>query len=111
PLYSDNVTRNCLRIDYVRVCILVDFAKEPPKHVVVVCPTVGDQPCSAYRLAVEYEWSPAKCSWCGSLGHVDVHCPLKRNHTKRTQVPMAVYVLKENRGDQPRATSSVPVEQ
>ncbi|KAL0445493.1 UNVERIFIED_CONTAM: hypothetical protein Slati_1677200 [Sesamum latifolium] len=54
-LYPDAITKTCTRLDFARVCVMIDFNASLPKHVVVVTPREDgrDHPC---RVDVEYEW-------------------------------------------------------
>ncbi|KAL0439843.1 UNVERIFIED_CONTAM: hypothetical protein Slati_2467300 [Sesamum latifolium] len=45
----------------------------------------------AYRVDVEYEWTPSKCHTCRSLGHTTVDCLSTK---KPAKPPVAVYVQK-----------------
>ncbi|KAK4389692.1 hypothetical protein Sango_2306200 [Sesamum angolense] len=35
PLYTDKITRECSRLDFARVCVMLDYNSVIPKHVVV----------------------------------------------------------------------------
>ncbi|KAL0445488.1 UNVERIFIED_CONTAM: hypothetical protein Slati_1676700 [Sesamum latifolium] len=68
PLYPDAITKACTRLDFARVCIMLDISSKLPKHVVILAPTEegGEVPC---RVDIEYEWLPPKCNACHTLGH------------------------------------------
>ncbi|KAL0444841.1 UNVERIFIED_CONTAM: hypothetical protein Slati_2206800 [Sesamum latifolium] len=84
PLYSDAITKTCTRLDFARVCVMVDFHSTLPRHLVVM--VVNSRICD-----IEYEWVPSKCLTCHSLGHSTAGCP----STKKTaKPPVAVYVQK-----------------
>ncbi|KAL0284159.1 UNVERIFIED_CONTAM: hypothetical protein Sradi_7206900 [Sesamum radiatum] len=68
----------CSRLDYARVCVLLDFSSALPKHLVVISPTLRNGKEDPKRVDVEYEWLPQRCSHCCSLGHV-------ANLVRRTQ--------------------------
>ncbi|KAL0439804.1 UNVERIFIED_CONTAM: hypothetical protein Slati_2463400 [Sesamum latifolium] len=52
PLYQDVITKACTRLDFARVCVMLDISSKLPKHVVVMIPgMVGG------RLLVEWMWS------------------------------------------------------
>ncbi|KAL0282900.1 UNVERIFIED_CONTAM: hypothetical protein Sradi_7247400 [Sesamum radiatum] len=81
PLYADSITKNCARLDYARVCVMLDFDSELPKHLVVISPVLRNGKEDPKRVDVEYEWLPQKCTNCCSLGHLPSTCPAnaKRN--------------------------------
>ncbi|KAL0295567.1 UNVERIFIED_CONTAM: hypothetical protein Sangu_3195000 [Sesamum angustifolium] len=66
PLYPDAITRACTRLDFARVCVMLN-------------------------VDVEYEWLPPKCKQCVSLGHSTATCP-ESNKIEKPKV--AVYVQK-----------------
>ncbi|KAL2250235.1 UNVERIFIED_CONTAM: hypothetical protein Sindi_2497200 [Sesamum indicum] len=69
PLYPDAITRACTRLDFARVCVMIDVAQTLPKHIIVMTPdeNEGETPC----------------------------CPLNKIH-KPSKPPVAVYVAKTN---------------
>ncbi|KAL0283711.1 UNVERIFIED_CONTAM: hypothetical protein Sangu_2871400 [Sesamum angustifolium] len=38
PLYTDKITTDCSRLDYARVCVMLDYNSTLPKHIVVMSP-------------------------------------------------------------------------
>ncbi|KAL0292944.1 UNVERIFIED_CONTAM: hypothetical protein Sangu_3247600 [Sesamum angustifolium] len=74
PLYPDAITRACTRLDFARVCVMLNVSSKLPKHVVIMMPNElgGESPC---KVDVEYEWLPPKCKQCVSLGHSTATCP------------------------------------
>ncbi|KAL0361667.1 UNVERIFIED_CONTAM: hypothetical protein Sradi_3851200 [Sesamum radiatum] len=62
------------RLDFARVCAMLDFDSTLPKYLVVLVPRDdgSETPC---RVDVEYEWVSAKCLACRSLGHPTTGCP------------------------------------
>ncbi|KAL0439687.1 UNVERIFIED_CONTAM: hypothetical protein Slati_2451700 [Sesamum latifolium] len=54
-LYPDAITRAGTRLDYARVCVLIDFSSILPKHLIILAPDEdgGEHPC---RVDIEYEW-------------------------------------------------------
>ncbi|KAL0284422.1 UNVERIFIED_CONTAM: hypothetical protein Sradi_7197900 [Sesamum radiatum] len=42
PLYTDKITKNCSRLDFARVCVMLDFQSKLPKHLVVLSPVVSE---------------------------------------------------------------------
>ncbi|KAL0401927.1 UNVERIFIED_CONTAM: hypothetical protein Slati_4222600 [Sesamum latifolium] len=89
PLYPDAITRACTRLDFARVCIMLDISSKLSKHIVIMVPREdgSEFPC---KVDVEYEWLPPKCTTCMSLGHSSKGCPAK----KPRQLPVSVYVQK-----------------
>ncbi|KAL2228513.1 UNVERIFIED_CONTAM: hypothetical protein Sindi_1831000 [Sesamum indicum] len=94
PLYPDAITRACTRLDFARVCVMIDVTHKMTKHIIVMAPDEdgGETP---YKVDVEYEWLPPKCTTCMSLGHAAKECALNKPH-KPTEPPVNVYVPKVN---------------
>ncbi|KAL2251988.1 UNVERIFIED_CONTAM: Retrovirus-related Pol polyprotein from type-1 retrotransposable element R2 [Sesamum indicum] len=92
PLYPDAITRACTRLDFARVCVMIDVKQKLHKHIIVMAPNEdgGETPC---KVDVEYEWLPPKCTTCMQLGHMTNECPMKKSH-KPTKPPVNVYVPK-----------------
>ncbi|KAL0294383.1 UNVERIFIED_CONTAM: hypothetical protein Sangu_3220100 [Sesamum angustifolium] len=92
PLYSDTVTKQCSRLDYARVCVMLDYNSTLPKHLVIISPIPRDGKEVPVRVDIDYEWLPQRCKECQSLGHNANSCPDKKklNFTK----PVEVYVQK-----------------
>ncbi|KAL0440132.1 UNVERIFIED_CONTAM: hypothetical protein Slati_2496200 [Sesamum latifolium] len=67
-LYSDAITKACTRLDFARVCVMLDFDSTLPKYLVVLVPR-DDGSKTPCRVEVEYEWIPSKRLACRSLGH------------------------------------------
>ncbi|KAL0387616.1 UNVERIFIED_CONTAM: hypothetical protein Sradi_2643400 [Sesamum radiatum] len=90
PLYPDAITKSCKRLDFARVCIMLDISSKLPKHIVIMMSTEeGEEtPC---RVDVEYEWVPLKCRACNSLGHHTDNYPTMQPQHKP---PISVYVQK-----------------
>ncbi|KAL0420810.1 UNVERIFIED_CONTAM: hypothetical protein Slati_3103900 [Sesamum latifolium] len=94
PLYPDAVIMACTRLDFARVCIMLDVTSKLPKHLVVMVPKEDgtESPC---KIDVEYEWLPLKCTTCHSLGHPSRACPTTKQPTK---TPVSVYVPRPKEG-------------
>ncbi|KAL2252874.1 UNVERIFIED_CONTAM: hypothetical protein Sindi_0082100 [Sesamum indicum] len=94
PLYPDAITRACTRLDFARVCVMIDATQKLHKHIIVMAPDAegGETPC---KVDVEYEWLPPKCTACMSLGHSDKDCALNKTR-KPTKPTVNVYVPKLN---------------
>ncbi|KAK4384264.1 hypothetical protein Sango_3078300 [Sesamum angolense] len=89
-LYPDAITRACTRLDFARVCVMLNVSSKLPKHVVIMMPNeLGGE--SACKVDVEYEWLPPKCKQCVSLGHSTATCP---ESYKIEKPKVAVYVQK-----------------
>ncbi|KAK4384171.1 hypothetical protein Sango_3084600, partial [Sesamum angolense] len=59
PLYPDAITRACTRLDFARVCVMLNVSSKLPKHVVILMPNeLGGE--TACKVDVEYEWLPPK---------------------------------------------------
>ncbi|KAL0302123.1 UNVERIFIED_CONTAM: hypothetical protein Scaly_3043500 [Sesamum calycinum] len=85
PLYTDGITKDCSRLDFARVCVMLDFNSALPKHLVVISPVLRNGKEDPKRIDVEYEWLPQRCKSCCSLGHVSATCPanVKKNVARR----------------------------
>ncbi|KAL0291607.1 UNVERIFIED_CONTAM: hypothetical protein Sradi_7020700 [Sesamum radiatum] len=92
PLYTDKITKNCLRLDFARVCVMLNFQSKLPKHLIVLSPNLSEGTEIPIELDIEYEWLPLRCIHCCSLGHTVAACPEKR--VARPRPPVAVYVKK-----------------
>ncbi|KAL0439852.1 UNVERIFIED_CONTAM: hypothetical protein Slati_2468200 [Sesamum latifolium] len=66
PLYPDVITWACTRLDFARVCVMLDISSKLPKHILIMVPR-EDGGESACKVDVEYEWLPPKCNACMSL--------------------------------------------
>ncbi|KAL0308169.1 UNVERIFIED_CONTAM: Retrovirus-related Pol polyprotein from type-2 retrotransposable element R2DM, partial [Sesamum angustifolium] len=42
PLYTDKITKNCSRIDYARICVMLDYNSTLPKHLIVMNPLMQE---------------------------------------------------------------------
>ncbi|KAL2246374.1 UNVERIFIED_CONTAM: hypothetical protein Sindi_2905600 [Sesamum indicum] len=93
PLYSDAITRACTRLDFARVCVMLDVSSNLPKHIIIMTPDEegGEIPC---KIDVEYEWLPSKCTSCMALGHSAKDCVLNKP-SKPIKPPVAIYVPKK----------------
>ncbi|KAK4383973.1 hypothetical protein Sango_3102600 [Sesamum angolense] len=77
PLYPDAITQACTRLDFARVCVMLDISSKLPRHVIIMIPfeNGGESVCN---VDVEYEWLPPKCTSCHSLGHATSACVLHK---------------------------------
>lgn len=68
PFLCDELTYNCTRLEYARLCVEVD-ATLPFVHRFEI-----ESPLSAAPLVVtvDYEWKPSRCEKCNVFGHC---CP------------------------------------
>ncbi|KAK4384690.1 hypothetical protein Sango_3035700 [Sesamum angolense] len=94
PLYTDKITKNCSRLDYARVCVMLDCNSTLPKHLVVMNPMMREGQEIPAKVDVEYEWLPQRCKTCCSLGHTAQACPdnKKGEHLQ----PVQVFVKKQH---------------
>ncbi|KAL0295499.1 UNVERIFIED_CONTAM: hypothetical protein Scaly_3102200 [Sesamum calycinum] len=92
PLYTDGITKECSRLDYARVCVMLDYNSTLPKHLVVISPVLRDGKEDPKRVDVEYEWLPQRCKQCCSLGHIASACP--DNMKKKIAPPITIFVKK-----------------
>ncbi|KAL2253044.1 UNVERIFIED_CONTAM: hypothetical protein Sindi_0099100 [Sesamum indicum] len=94
PLYPDAITRAFTRLDFARVCVMIDVTQKLEKHIIIMTPDEdgGETPC---KVDIEYEWLPPKCTGCMTLGHSVKECSLT-NPQKQTKPPVKVYVPKAN---------------
>ncbi|KAL2246937.1 UNVERIFIED_CONTAM: hypothetical protein Sindi_2546000 [Sesamum indicum] len=92
PLYPDAITRACMRLDFARVCVMLDATSNLPKHIIIMTPNEdgGESPC---KIDVEYEWLPTRCNTCMTLGHTPKECAQNKT-AKSIKTPVAVYVPK-----------------
>ncbi|KAL2252827.1 UNVERIFIED_CONTAM: hypothetical protein Sindi_0077400 [Sesamum indicum] len=91
PLYPDAITRACTRLDFARVCVMIDVTQKLKKHIIIITPDEdgGETPC---KVDIEYEWLPPKCTECMMLGHSVKECSLT-NPQKQKKPPVKVYGL------------------
>ncbi|KAL0420570.1 UNVERIFIED_CONTAM: hypothetical protein Slati_3079900 [Sesamum latifolium] len=54
PLYPDAITRACTRLDFARVCIMLDISSKLPKHIVIMVPQEdGGEPYDEAKAATD----------------------------------------------------------
>ncbi|KAL0286084.1 UNVERIFIED_CONTAM: hypothetical protein Sangu_2749600 [Sesamum angustifolium] len=93
PLYTDKITKNCSRIDYARVCVMLDYNSTLPKHLIFMNPLMQESHEVPVKIDIEYEWLPQRCKTCFSLGHTTRTCP---DNKKGEHIhPMQVFVKKQ----------------
>ena len=92
PLYPDAITRACTRLDFARVCMMLDISSKLPKHIIMMSfdEDGGESPC---KIDIEYEWLPQKCTSSMTLGHSAKECRVKKV-VQSTKPPVTVYVPK-----------------
>ncbi|KAL2235621.1 UNVERIFIED_CONTAM: hypothetical protein Sindi_1294300 [Sesamum indicum] len=88
PLYPNAITRACTRLDFARVCVIIDVKQKLNKHIIVMAPNEdgGETPC---KVDVEYEWLPPKCTTCMQMGHMTKECTMNKSH-KPTKPPVSI---------------------
>ncbi|KAL0434434.1 UNVERIFIED_CONTAM: hypothetical protein Slati_2777700 [Sesamum latifolium] len=89
PLYQDAINRACTRLDFARVCVMLDISSKLPKHVIIMIPK-EDGSETACKVDIEYEWLPPKCNTCVSLGHATKACLMM----KPLKLVISIYVQK-----------------
>ncbi|KAL0288241.1 UNVERIFIED_CONTAM: hypothetical protein Sradi_7101600 [Sesamum radiatum] len=92
PLYMDKITKDCLRLDFARVCVMLEYSSKLPKHLIVLSPILSEGKEVPIKVDIEYEWLPLRCTHCCSLGHAVRACPELKEPKQRVQV--TVYVQK-----------------
>ncbi|KAL0300289.1 UNVERIFIED_CONTAM: hypothetical protein Scaly_3051800, partial [Sesamum calycinum] len=60
PLYTDGITKECSRLDYARVCVMLNYKSTLPKHLIVISPILRDGKEDPKRVDIEYEWLPQR---------------------------------------------------
>ncbi|KAL0455411.1 UNVERIFIED_CONTAM: hypothetical protein Slati_0880300 [Sesamum latifolium] len=93
PLYTDKITKNCLRMDFARVCVMLDYQSKLPKHLVVISSILREGKELPIKVDIQYEWLSLRCKQCCSLGHNTSACPDTR--LKKQAAPVAVFVQKQ----------------
>ncbi|KAL2235639.1 UNVERIFIED_CONTAM: hypothetical protein Sindi_1296100 [Sesamum indicum] len=77
PLYPDAITRACTRLDFARVCVMLDVNSKVPKYIIIMTPDEeeGELPC---KIDVVYEWLPPRCTSCMTMGHSAKECTINK---------------------------------
>ncbi|KAL2231033.1 UNVERIFIED_CONTAM: hypothetical protein Sindi_1697700 [Sesamum indicum] len=94
PLYPDAIMRACTRLDFARVCVMIDVTQKLQNYIIIMTPDEdgGETPC---KIDIEYEWLPPKCTGCMTLGHSVKECTSSKPQ-KQTKPPVKLYVPKTN---------------
>ncbi|KAL0278007.1 UNVERIFIED_CONTAM: hypothetical protein Sradi_7304500 [Sesamum radiatum] len=53
PLYTDAITKDCSRLDFARVCVMLDFNSPLPKHLVVISPVLRNGKEDPKRIDID----------------------------------------------------------
>ncbi|KAK4384703.1 hypothetical protein Sango_3034300 [Sesamum angolense] len=93
PLYADKITRHCLRLNFARICVMLDYKSTLPKYLVVISPHLIDGKEIPTQVDVKYEWLPQRCKQCCSLGHIATACPDTKK--KDNNPPVRIFVRKQ----------------
>lgn len=93
PLYPDAFTSSMARLDYARVCVVVNINSKFQDHVFMLLPSASGEYNGTRKILIEYEWRPSICSLCESFGHKDAQCPLAKKVVQRPK-PVHIYVPK-----------------
>ncbi|KAL0302852.1 UNVERIFIED_CONTAM: hypothetical protein Sradi_6153300 [Sesamum radiatum] len=102
PLYPDAITKACTRLDFARVCVMLNISSKLHKHIIILVPN-EDGSEVPFKVDVEYEWIPSKCVTCMCLGHTIASCPMRKVPTRP---PVTVYVQKHTKTPIPAPASS-----
>ncbi|KAL0283105.1 UNVERIFIED_CONTAM: hypothetical protein Sangu_2910200 [Sesamum angustifolium] len=88
PLYQEPITKACMRLDFARVCVMLNISSTLSKHIVIMVPNEDgtEVPC---KVDIQYEWIPLKCIKCTCLGHSTASCKPSNASIK---IPVNVYV-------------------
>ncbi|KAL0300236.1 UNVERIFIED_CONTAM: hypothetical protein Sangu_3132200 [Sesamum angustifolium] len=64
PLYQDTITRACTRLDFARVCVMLDISSTLPKHLIIMMPKEDgtEVPCR-WRWSMNGCHRNAKIKW------------------------------------------------
>ncbi|KAL2251659.1 UNVERIFIED_CONTAM: hypothetical protein Sindi_2288200 [Sesamum indicum] len=89
-LYPDTITRACTRLDFARVCVMLDSSKLP-KYIIIMMPD-EDGGESRYKVDVKYEMVPPKCTCCMTLVHAAKDCRVNKA-PKIVKPPVTVYLV------------------
>ncbi|KAL0439726.1 UNVERIFIED_CONTAM: hypothetical protein Slati_2455600 [Sesamum latifolium] len=58
PLYTDKITKTCSRLDFARVCVMLDYQSKLTKHLIVLSPILREGKEMPMKVDIEYEWLP-----------------------------------------------------
>ncbi|KAI3891112.1 hypothetical protein MKW98_007417 [Papaver atlanticum] len=72
PICADQKTLKQQRLDYARIYIQI-AASKPLLDTLLISVKGID-----YILTLEYDWKPARCSYCSTFGNIKSKCTLKR---------------------------------
>ncbi|KAL0284970.1 UNVERIFIED_CONTAM: hypothetical protein Sradi_7185300 [Sesamum radiatum] len=84
PLYPDAITRACTRLDFARVCVMLDISAKLLKHIVIMVPK-EDGSEVACKVDVEYEWLPPKCTTVTVWAILSGTAPRRSRNHRRSQ--------------------------
>ncbi|KAF5200471.1 hypothetical protein FRX31_009942, partial [Thalictrum thalictroides] len=103
-LFVDKLTEERKITSYARVCIEVDTKCKFQKEVMVVLDKK-----KAFKIPVEYNWKPTKCSHCDVFGHTDQKCgnkpkKLEKGATVWLQKGIIFYDMQHNEVDRDHET-------
>ena len=65
PLSCDELTYNCTRLEYARLCVEIDASLPFVHSFAIDCPLSADP----ITVTVDYEWKPTRCEQCKLFGH------------------------------------------
>jgi hypothetical protein len=65
PLSCDELTYNCTRLEYARLCVEIDASLPFVHSFEIDCPLSA----TPITVTVDYEWKPTRCEQCKFFGH------------------------------------------
>jgi hypothetical protein len=65
PLSCDELTYNCTRVEYARLCVEIDASLPFIHSFEIDCPLFA----APITVTVDYEWKPTRCEQCKFFGH------------------------------------------
>ena len=99
PLYADSSTEQKRRLDYARICVMLDASKPLVKEFGVNTSSMGkDDPQGVTLLKVSYQWVPPECAFCKVFGHNTEGCSKSQNLTTQMEVRPIQAVVRRDEG-------------
>ncbi|KAL2225589.1 UNVERIFIED_CONTAM: hypothetical protein Sindi_2981200 [Sesamum indicum] len=89
PLYPDAITRACTRLDFARVCVMIDATQKLHKHIIVMAPDEegGETPC---KVDIDMNGSPKWLKIYPKQMREDRH--VDQNHSKQEERGKAIVI-------------------
>ncbi|KAJ6978393.1 hypothetical protein NC653_026708 [Populus alba x Populus x berolinensis] len=102
PLSCDELTYNCTRLEYARLCVEVD-ATLPFVHSFEIESPLSVEPLI---VTVDYEWKPSRCEQCNVFGHC---CPTPTEDKGKGKTHVDSPASPTQLQPEPQLTSSTPL--